>query len=35
MAVFNFLTSIINAIVLAICYRKCKDLLSGILIVAM
>ena len=33
--VINFLTSIINAIVLAVCYRKCKDLLSGILTVAM
>ena len=33
--VINFLTSIINAIVLAICYRKCKGLLSGILTVAM
>ena len=33
--VVNFFTSVINAIVLAICYRKCKDLLSGILIVAM
>ena len=32
--VVNFLTSVINAIVLAICYRKRKDLLSGILTVA-
>ena len=29
--VINFLTSVINAIVLTVCYRKCKDLLSGIL----
>ena len=33
--VVNFLTSVINAIVLGICYRKRKDLLSGILTVAM
>ena len=33
--VINFLTSFINTIVLAICYRKCKDLLLGILTVAM
>ena len=33
--VVNFLTSVINAIVLAVCYRKHKDLLSGILTVAM
>ena len=31
----NFLTSVINAIVLAMCYRKCKDFLSGIVTVAM
>ena len=33
--VVNFLTSVINAIVLMFCYRKCKDLLSGIVTVAM
>ena len=33
--IVNFLTSVINAIVLGICYKKCKDLLSGILTVAM
>ena len=33
--VINFLTSVINAIVLTVCYRKCKDLLSGILTVVM
>ena len=33
--VVNFLTSVINAIVLGICYRKCKDFLSGIVTVAM
>ena len=33
--VVNFLTSVINSIVLAICYRKHKDLLSGILTVTM
>ena len=33
--VVNFLTSVINAIVLAVGYKKCKDLLSGILTVAM
>ena len=33
--VVNFLISVINAIVLGVCYRKCKDLLSGILTVAM
>ena len=33
--VVNFLTSVINAIVLGVCYRKHKDLLSGILTVAM
>ena len=31
----NFLTSVINAIILTVCYRKCKDLLSGIVTVAM
>ena len=33
--VINFLTSVINAIVLTVCYRKCKDFLSGIVTVAM
>ena len=33
--VVNFLTSVINTIVLNVYYRKCKDLLSGILTVAM
>ena len=33
--VVNFLTSVINAIVLTVCYRKCKDLLSGIVSVTM
>ena len=33
--IINFLTSVINAIVLTVCYRKCKDLLSGIVTVAM
>ena len=33
--VINFLTFVINAIVLTVCYRKCKDLLSGIVTVAM
>ena len=33
--IVNFLTSVINAIVLGVCYKKCKDLLSGILTVAM
>ena len=33
--VINFLTSVINAIVLAICYRKHKDFLSGIVTVTM
>ena len=33
--IINFLTSVINAIVLTVCYRKCKDLLSGIMTVAM
>ena len=31
--VVNFLTSAINAIVLTVCYRKLKDLLSGIVTV--
>ena len=31
----NFLTSVINAIILIVCYRKCKDLLSGIVTVTM
>ena len=33
--VVNFLTSVINAIVLTVCYRKHKDLLSGIVTVTM
>ena len=33
--VINFLTSVINAIVLIVCYRKRKDFLSGIVTVAM
>ena len=33
--IVNFLTSVINTIVLGICYKKHKDLLSGILTVAM
>ena len=33
--VINVLTSVINAIVLGICYRKRKDFLSGIVTVAM
>ena len=33
--VINFLTSVINAIVLTVCYRKHKDLLSGIVTVTM
>ena len=33
--VINFLTSVINAIVLTVCYRKHKDLLPGIVRVAM
>ena len=33
--VINFLTSVINAIVLTVCYRKRKDFLSGIVTVAM
>ena len=35
MTIINFLTSVINAIVLTVCYRKHKDLLSGIVTVAM
>ena len=35
LTVINFLTSVINAIVITVCYRKCKDLLSGILTVVM
>ena len=33
--IINFLTSVINAIVLTVCYRKCKDFLLGIITVAM
>ena len=33
--VINFLTSLINAIIISICYKKCKDLLAGILTVPM
>ena len=33
--VINFLTSLINAIIISICYKKCKDLLAGILTVTM
>ena len=33
--IINFLTSVVNAIVLTICYRKRKDFLSGIVTVAM
>ena len=33
--IVNVLTSVINAIVLGICYKKRKDLLSGIFTVAM
>ena len=33
--VVNFLTSVINVIVLTVCYRKRKDLLSGIVRVTM
>ena len=33
--VINFLTSVINAIVVAVCYKKHKDLLAGILTVVM
>ena len=33
--VINFLTSVINAIIISICYKKHKDLLAGILTVTM
>ena len=33
--VINVLTSVINAIIISICYKKCKDLLAGILTVTM
>ena len=33
--IINFLTSVVNAIVLTVCYRKRKDFLSGIVTVAM
>ena len=33
--IINFLTYVINAIVLTVCYRKRKDFLSGIVTVAM
>ena len=33
--VIHFLTSVINAIIISICYKKCKDLLAGILTVTM
>ena len=33
--IINLLTSVINAIVLIVCYRKHKDLLSGIVTVVM
>ena len=33
--VINFLTSVINAIIMSICYKKRKDLLAGILTVTM
>ena len=33
--VINFLTSVINAIIMSICYKKCKYLLAGILTVTM
>ena len=33
--IINFLTSVINAIVLTVCYRKHKDFLPGIVTVAM
>ena len=33
--VINFLTLVINAIIMSICYKKCKDLLAGILTVTM
>ena len=35
MTIINFLTSVINAIILTVCYRKHKDFLSGIVTVAM
>ena len=35
MTVINFLTSVINAIVLTVCYRKRNDFLSGIVTVTM
>ena len=35
MTAINFLTSVINAIVLTVCYKKCQNLLSGILTVLM
>ena len=35
MTVINFLISVINAIILTVCYRKRKDFLSGIVTVAM
>ena len=33
--IINLLTSVINAIVLTVCYKKRKDFLSGIVTVAM
>ena len=33
--VINVLTSVINAIIISICYKKHKDLLAGILTVTM
>ena len=33
--VINFLTSVINVIVISICYKKCKNLLAGILTIVM
>ena len=33
--IINFLTSVINAIIISICYKKHKDLLAGILTVTM
>ena len=33
--VINFLTLVINALVITVCYEKCKDLLSGILTIVM
>ena len=33
--VINFLTSVINAIIISICYKKHKDFLAGILTVTM